>query len=454
LICDRRFRIAREKTSGQSEIERRKSEISMSSIKCPQCNLTNFKSAVACKRCGHFFQSPPESITAANDVSTQTSFGGGSGGGGQNAFAASSAGHQQSAGFAPTPQAFDSTPNQNHYYQRQQLPPPYSTHYQNYQAPKLKSGLAITSMVLGLVGCLLTAPIGLILGIIAVVKANRYPREYGGKGFAIAGIALNSLGLLFVPIILAIAIPNLLAARRAANEASAIRTVRTLAQAEQSYMTSMSGKCGDIQSLIAGKLIDVSLANNEKNGYRFMVVNFPAGGCEIHATPLTTSHGTRSFYYSTLDETIRAADKKGLAADANDLPLDSGFSDTTGQPQSAAESDNETPWGQPPSERGAMANLRTLHAAQMTYAATAGNGNCTDFAGLAREKLIKTDLADGISDGYRFAVKNLTPYGCELTATPISKSYSSRSFFVGADGAMRGKAKNGLPADKNDPPVN
>jgi type II secretory pathway pseudopilin PulG len=309
-------------------------------------------------------------------------------------------------------------------------------------------------MVLGLVGCLLTAPIGLILGIIAVVKANRYPREYGGKGFAIAGIALNSLGLLFVPIILAIAIPNLLAARRAANEASAIRTVRTLAQAEQSYMTSMSGKCGDIQSLIAGKLIDVSLANNEKNGYRFMVVNFPAGGCEIHATPLTTSHGTRSFYYSTLDETIRAADKKGLAADANDLPLDSGFSDTTGQPQSAAESDNETPWGQPPSERGAMANLRTLHAAQMTYAATAGNGNCTDFAGLAREKLIKTDLADGISDGYRFAVKNLTPYGCELTATPISKSYSSRSFFVGADGAMRGKAKNGLPADKNDPPVN
>lgn len=183
--------------------------------------------------------------------------------------------------------------------------------------------MALTSMILGLVGCLLTAPVGLILGIVALRKSNRNPSEYGGKGFAIAGIILNLLGILFLPIVAAIAIPNLLAARRAANESSAIATLRTITTAEEKYMSSMVGRCGDLQSLIAGKLLDVSLADNEKNGYRFMVVSFPAGGCEIHATPVSASTGSRSFYYSTEEGLIRAANKNGLPADASDSPLES-----------------------------------------------------------------------------------------------------------------------------------
>jgi hypothetical protein len=284
----------------------------------------------------------------------------------------------------------------------------------------------------------------LILGIVAMVKANRRPNEYGGKGLAIAGIVLNGLGLLFLPVVVAIAVPNLLAARRMANEAAAISTVRTISAAEQKYMTSAFGKCGDIQTLIAGKLInDLTLAKNEKNGYRFAVVDLRAGGCEIHATPLTASHGTRSFFYSTEDNLLRAADKKGAAADKKDLPLGSDL---------RGEQEESSIFAQPPSESGAISTLRTLSGAQATYAATVGAGSCGSLKDLANAQLIKTDLADGEASGYRFAVKKISQFGCEMTATPISDT-AARSFYVGNEGVIRGKAKNGLPADKNDPPL-
>lgn len=189
-------------------------------------------------------------------------------------------------------------------------------------------------MVLGILGFvtsifligILLAPLGLILGIIALVKANRKPHIYGGRGFAVAGIVLSSMIVLFIPIVAAIAIPNFMAARRAANEGSAIASIRTLAEAEDDYMAIKGDeKCGDLNALAQSNLVDPVLAKGEKSGYRFMVVNLPTrrGGCEIHATPLTTSTGTRSFFFSIEDGIVRAADKKGKPADKNDLPLES-----------------------------------------------------------------------------------------------------------------------------------
>ena len=70
--------------------------------------------------------------------------------------------------------------------------------YQQKQEPK-SNGLAIASLVLGIISffalCLpvipaLTAIVGLILGIISLVKGK------GGKGMAIAGVILSGLSLL------------------------------------------------------------------------------------------------------------------------------------------------------------------------------------------------------------------------------------------------------------------
>lgn len=73
--------------------------------------------------------------------------------------------------------------------------------YNTYQQPKPK-GLAIAALVLGILAFLtgwmiiggIFGLIGLILGIVAVVKANKGQAD--GKGMAITGIVLSSLGLI------------------------------------------------------------------------------------------------------------------------------------------------------------------------------------------------------------------------------------------------------------------
>ena len=351
--------------------------------------------------------------------------------------------------------------------------------YQNYQPinPKKKIGLAIASMILGIIGfppisvvlgifvsailgailgttgfiiggalTLAVIPSGLISGIVALRRVNNRANEYGGKGFAIAGIACSSVGLLILPMVAVIAIPNLTAAKRAANEGSAISTIQKLADAEEKYMTSMVGRCGDAQTLFATKLIDADSVKSEKNGYRFMIVNLPAGGCEIHAVPLSSSQGTRSFYYTTEDKLIRSAKKDGKLASKSDKLLGE---DETNFSDKKVETKNVKP-----NENGAISTLKTLQNAQVTYIATAGQGKCGDLQTLANQGLIKQSLADGEDQGYRFVLNKLTSSNWEIIATPLSDSYGTRSFYISQEGVIRGAMKNGMAADKGDPQIN
>jgi hypothetical protein len=60
------------------------------------------------------------------------------------------------------------------------------------------SGLAIASLVLGILGmCGITALLGLILGIVSLVKINRSGGRLSGQGLAIAGICVSGFMLLF-----------------------------------------------------------------------------------------------------------------------------------------------------------------------------------------------------------------------------------------------------------------
>ena len=72
-------------------------------------------------------------------------------------------------------------------------------------APRV-SGMAIGSLVLGLLGC--TSPVGLILGIVAILQINNDPHRIGGKGYAIAGIVVSGLMMLLGPMVyVAVAVP-------------------------------------------------------------------------------------------------------------------------------------------------------------------------------------------------------------------------------------------------------
>jgi hypothetical protein len=102
--------------------------------------------------------------------------------------------------------------------------------------PAQTSGKAIASFVCGLF--LFAFPmsiLAIIFGHLAVSEIRKSAGRLKGEGMAIAGLVLGYVGLAVIPVILiiaAIAIPNLLRARIAANEAAAISSVQTLVVSE------------------------------------------------------------------------------------------------------------------------------------------------------------------------------------------------------------------------------
>lgn len=78
-----------------------------------------------------------------------------------------------------------------------------------------------------------------------------------------------------IGIIAAIAVPNLLASKRAANEGSAQSSLRTIHSAQITYQaTAGSGAyAGTINTLSTQRLLDPVLGSGTKSGYNFEVVD-------------------------------------------------------------------------------------------------------------------------------------------------------------------------------------
>ena len=113
-----------------------------------------------------------------------------------------------------------------------------------------------------------------------------------------------------IGIIAAIAIPNLLASRRAANEGSAIATMRVIFSSEATYQaTAGAGQYGTLAELNTAGLVDSVVANSAttaKSGYEFAAADVAGPSFSafdssaipsVHTTgnPVTGT-GSRSFY--------------------------------------------------------------------------------------------------------------------------------------------------------------
>ncbi len=73
-----------------------------------------------------------------------------------------------------------------------------------------------------------------------------------------------------IAIIAAIAIPNLLTSRQAANEAAAIEGCRTIASAEISYASTNNQQYTDLATLVAGNYLDSRFGSSGAiNGYTY-----------------------------------------------------------------------------------------------------------------------------------------------------------------------------------------
>jgi len=105
------------------------------------------------------------------------------------------------------------------------------------------SGLAITSLVLGIlaivltvvcVGPLLAVP-AIICGHLACSRINRSGGELTGKGLAIAGFVTGYVSLAFLLLLLPIAIPNFIKARDTAMRNACINNLRQIDGAKQQW---------------------------------------------------------------------------------------------------------------------------------------------------------------------------------------------------------------------------
>ena len=111
------------------------------------------------------------------------------------------------------------------------VPPAGTTGSQPASAPPKTSRLAVTSLVLGCLGlltCGITSLVGLVLGIIALVRINQSKGQLGGQGLALAGTIISAAFLLLAPIPAALLLPALAKAKQRATGIQCMNNVKQL----------------------------------------------------------------------------------------------------------------------------------------------------------------------------------------------------------------------------------
>jgi hypothetical protein len=149
--------------------------------------------------------------------------------------------------------------------------------------------------------------VAVVFGHLALSEIRKSAGRLKGDGLAIAGLIMGYAGLAVIPVLIiaAIAIPNLLRARMAANESSAVGGVRQLVVAETAYANNHSdeGFACSLSKLADEQLIPTDLGTGSRTGYSFEIPHCSPGTTgapnlkfQVVAHPLTpNTSGIRAF---------------------------------------------------------------------------------------------------------------------------------------------------------------
>ena len=154
------------------------------------------------------------------------------------------------------------------------------------------------------------------------------------KGFSLIELLIV---VAIILIIAAIAIPNLLRAKMAANEASAVGSLRTINTSAVMYsvtysvgyprtLASLGGSSSSAATSTAAELIDTVLAAGTKSGYVFTYTPGTADAAgatdtyTITATPVTAGTTGQRMFFTDQSGVIRA-NASGSGATVNSTPI-------------------------------------------------------------------------------------------------------------------------------------